>query len=182
MQIFNRQEVLDNSEEIISKIKQGAIFIYPTDTIYGIGCNALDERAVAKIRAIKNRPSTPLSVWVPSIAWIEENCKVAVSWLEKLPGPYTLILPLKKKNVIAKNVSFSDTLGVRLPDHWFSELVAKTSIPIVTTSVNVHGEPFMTSIHNLNPEIEVDFIIYEGPKEGRPSKIIDVSKGEVKER
>ena len=96
---MTREQVFLNKELLRRKIKEGAIFIYPTDTIYGIGCSALDKKAVKKIREIKGiADEKPLSIIVPSKLWIEENCRLdfqAQQWIDKLPGPYTLILPLK---------------------------------------------------------------------------------------
>ena len=83
MEILTKREVLMRKKELFRKIKEGAIFIYPTDTIYGIGCNAQDENAVLKIREIKNRPDTPLSVWVPSLKWIKENCELTIEQRRK---------------------------------------------------------------------------------------------------
>ena len=174
--------------EVAEQIREGAIFIYPTDTIYGIGCNALDETAVEKVRELKRRPSNPFSIIAPSKEWIVENCIVsteAKEWLNKLPGPYTLILKFKKKNAIAKNVNNNtENIGVRIPDHWFSEIVQQLGIPIVTTSANLAGKPFMTSLEDLDESIEdgVDFILYEGEKKGRPSKIVNLVEGKIKER
>ncbi len=186
MEILTKAELQLRFNEIADKIKEGAIFIHPTDTIYGIGCNALNEQAVQKIREIKNRPDMPLSIWVPSKKWIENNCTSTKNkWVEALPGPYTLILKLKDKKVVANSVAPSkDTIGVRFPDHWFTKVVERLDIPLITTSANKSGEKFMTSLENLDPEIqkEVDFMIYEGEKEARPSKIVNVEKEEVKER
>ena len=106
-------------------------------------------------------------------------------WLKELPGPYTLILKPKDKNVVAKNVAPKKrTLGVRLPDHWFTNLVKDVQAPLVTTSVNKAGKMFMTDKDNLDPEIEkgVSFLIYEGEKKGRPSKVVDLVEGKIKER
>tara|TARA_Y100000310_G_C20574424_1_gene759752 strand:- start:535 stop:1101 length:567 start_codon:yes stop_codon:yes gene_type:complete len=188
MEILTKSELRLRYDEIIKKIRAGALFIHPTDTIYGISCNALNEDSVQKIRDLKERPDNPFSVWVPSTVWIRENCclnKEGKKWLKELPGPFTLILKPKDKTIVAKNVApKKSTLGVRLPDHWFTKIVEDVDVPLVTTSVNKAGKRFMTDRENLDPEIErgVSFLIYEGEKKGRPSKVIDLVKGEVKER
>lgn len=187
MDILTKTELRLRFDEMVDRIRQGAVFIHPTDTIYGLGCNALKENSVKKIRDLKERPDSPFSVWVPSIKWIKDNCKVdkkAEEWLKELPGPYTLVIKLKDKKVIAKNVSGNDTIGVRVPDHWFSKIVEEANVPVITTSVNKAGKMFMTDKDNLNPEIEkgVSFMIYEGKKTGRPSKIINLVEGKIKGR
>ncbi|UCG95440.1 MAG: Sua5/YciO/YrdC/YwlC family protein, partial [archaeon] len=123
----------------------------------------------------------PFSVIAPSKEWILENCVVGEADLTRLPGPYTLILKLKQK-CVAENVNLGlDTLGVRIPDNWFSQLIKETGIPIVTTSVNLTGQKFMTSLDSLDPKIKdaVDFIVYEGPLRGSPSEIINLTTGEI---
>ncbi len=186
MEILTSTELRLRYNEILTKIADGAVFIYPTDTIYGIGCNALDKKAVEKVRKLKERYTSPLSVWVPSVKWIKDNCAVskkAEEWLGKLPGPVTLILELKNKKAVADNVNMeSKTIGVRIPNHWFGKVVADLGLPIITTSANRGGEPFMTSVEDLdeNISIGVEFMIYEGEKKGRPSQIVDLSKKEVK--
>ena len=188
IEIFTKAELQSRFTEIEERISRGAVFIYPTDTIYGIGCHALDEKAVAKIRQLKERPTNPFSIIVPSKEWIAENClvkKEAKEWLNKLPGPYTLIMKLKNKKAIAKGVTQGEeTIGVRIPAHWFSNVVRKLGFPIVTTSANRSGKPFMTSLDDLDSKIKegVDFIIYEGEKKGQPSKIVNLVEGNVKER
>jgi len=187
MEVLTKTEVFMRKNEIIAKIKEGAIFVYPTDTIYGIGCNALLEKSVSRIREIKERVTNPFSVWAPTIKWIkdicnEPHCKELAS---KLPGPYTFIIRLKKKGVVAKSVNLDgETLGVRYPNHWFGKIIEEAGVPIVTTSVNKAGNPFMTDLKNMDKDVEqnVDFIIFEGEKEARPSKIINLAEGMVKER
>ena len=172
-------------EELINRIKNGAVFIHPTDTIYGLGCDASNEEAIKKIRKLKNRQKTPFSVWVPSRRWIEKNCqpsKELDKWLLELPGAYTLILKLNNKDAVSSNINpGNQTLGVRMPDHWFRKFIQELDFPIVTTSANKTGRGFMTSLTDLDPEIknEVDFIIYEGEKKAKPSKLIDLT-GEEK--
>lgn len=188
MEILTRTELKLRFNEILEKISAGAIFIYPTDTIYGIGCNALNKKSVEKIRQLKERPDNPLSVWVPSKEWIKGNCEVTKDLKEKiaqLPGPVTLVLKLKNKKAVADNVNLDlKTLGIRIPNHWFHEIVQELNLPVITTSANKAGQPFMTSIEDLDPDIQegIEFMIYEGPKEGKPSKIVNLVEGKVKQR
>jgi len=189
MEILTKKEFLMRKKELAKKILAGAIFIYPTDTIYGIGCNALNEESVKKIREIKNRPENPFSVWVPSIDWIKENCEITKEqekeYLNLLPGPYTFIMELENKEAVAKSVHPTNgTIGVRLPDHYLSEFFTELGIPIITTSVNKKDESFMTTIENLDPDIEreVEFIILEGELRGRPSKVINLITNKIVER
>lgn len=167
----------ENGDEIIKQIQQGAVFIYPTDTIYGMGCDATNAAAVERIRQLKKRDTKPFSVIAPSKAWIEGHCELsekARAWLDKLPGPYTLILPMKGQPVAAEVTT--NTLGVRIPKHWMADIVARANVPLVTTSVNVAGEPPLTD--PTNADFQVDFIIDEGPKEAAPSTVIDLTEGE----
>jgi len=189
MEILTKTELRVRLDEVIENIREGAIFIYPTDTIYGIGCNALNQKSVQKIREIKQRQNNPFSIWVPSIEWIKNNFIMTAKskkWLDKLPGPYTLIMQLKESKSLPDNINPTedDFIGVRLPEHWFSKIVEMLNFPLVTTSVNKTGEPFMTSLEDLDPEIQkkVEFIIYEGDKNGRPSKIVNVEKEDILER
>lgn len=164
-------------------MKKGGIFIYPTDTIYGIGCDATLGDAVMRIREIKKRDEKPFSVVVPSIEWVRKNCFVdslVEKWLKKLPGAYTLVLELKNKDAIHSSVNGGrDILGVRIPDNWFAEIVKEFGKPFVTTSVNLSGEKNMEKLEDLDNSIKskVDYIIYEGPLEGRASSVVKLIGG-----
>ena len=96
--------------EIIENILNGKIFIYPTDTLYGIGCNAMNKASVEKIREIKGRDKKPFSVIAPNIFWIKDNLIVDCDLEKYLPGPYTVILK-KKDPTFLKHVAEGDTLG-----------------------------------------------------------------------
>ena len=176
MDVINPKEI--NRKVITDEMLAGKIFIYPTDTIYGLGCNALNPSSVMKIREIKQRSYKPLSVIAPSKKWILDNCIADIKDLGKLPGPFTLILKLKNKNAVAPEVNMGDTIGVRIPDHWFSSLVKEAGVPFVTTSVNISSRPYITSLEDLPKEIEsqVDYFINEGPILGQPSEIIDLTR------
>ena len=185
MRVITKDEFMIEANKLLTDIKDKAVFIYPTDTIYGIGCNALNSKSVERIREAKKRPKAPFSIIAPSKEWIIRNCEVsseAEEWLEKLPGPYTLILKLKNKNCVAPEVvSGADSMGIRIPKHWVSRIAAELEAPIVTTSVNEAGKVFMTSLENLDPQIrsKVDFIIDEGEKKGRPSNVVFLDDKEV---
>ncbi len=185
MQVFSKDEVLKNKKEIVSQIAKGAVFIYPTDTIYGVGCDATNDASVKRIRELKGRDTKPLSVIAPSLDWIKENCELndkAKSWLLKFPGPYTLILSLKNPDAVSAQTNRGlNTLGVRIPDHWISSLVADFGRPIITTSVNSAGKPPATRLDQFE-RFAVDFIIYGGEKSGHPSTIIDTVSGRVIKR
>lgn len=161
--------------DFVDDIKHGAIFIYPTDTIYGLGCDATNEESVGMIKEIKYRDSDkPISVIAPSVEWIKKHCIVEDSLIKKyLPGPYTLILKKKDPNFL-KFVSANDSLGIRIPDSEFTELVEKANVPFITTSVNLQGEPYATKISDIKKEIidKVDIIIGVGVLDGRPSTIV----------
>jgi L-threonylcarbamoyladenylate synthase len=155
------------------------IFIYPTDTIYGIGCNAEDIILVEKIREIKKRDQKPFSIIAPNFSWILENFEVEKNVLDKyLPGPYTLLLKKKDKNFL-NCVSDNDSVGVRIPKHSFTEILQKTQKPIVTTSVNLAGEKPANKIEEVDKEIfsKVDFVVDAGTLSGKPSTLI--KDGEV---
>ena len=160
-------------KDIVTKILQGKIFIYPTDTIYGIGCNALDREAVEKIRDIKQRDNKPFSVIAPNISWIKEHCRFNEILEKYLPGPYTLILE-KFNPEFLSHVSNLSTLGVRIPNNDFCKQIQKSQVPFITTSVNLSGQPFATKISEIPDEIksQVDVIIDAGKLTGKPSTLI----------
>lgn len=175
---ISEQDILKLKEEILA----GKIFIYPTDTIYGIGCDALNQVCVEKIRVIKNRDSKPFSVIAPSFDWIKENFEFDYDIKQFLPGPYTLLLKKKNKEFL-KWISDNDRVGIRIPDHSFTSEIQKARVPFVTTSVNISGKPFLLNLEDLDPSIEreVDYIIISDKElSGKPSILI--IDGQVMER
>src|SRR3989338_1529733 len=121
MRLFSEKEVFTNSalrKEIIESMKRGDIFIYPTDTVYGIGCSLENAQQAQKIYMAKQRPiNKPFSAIVPSKEWIYSNCEISgenKAFLESLlPGPYTVVLNLKKGIKFESNKS--NDIGVRIP-------------------------------------------------------------------
>lgn len=162
-----------NIKILKQEILKGKVFIYPTDTIYGIGCNALNERAVNKIRRIKRRDKKPFSVIAPTFQWVKEKCIVNFDLKKYLPGAYTIILK-KKEPSFLNWVSDKETLGIRIPNHSFTKKIQKINVPFITTSVNFSGEKPFSSIDEIPKEIlnKVDYIINEGKLSGSPSTLI----------
>tara|TARA_Y100000034_G_scaffold87663_1_gene105134 strand:+ start:9990 stop:10544 length:555 start_codon:yes stop_codon:yes gene_type:complete len=180
MRTYTKSEVKVEKYRIHNKIHSGQIFVYPTDTIYGIGCNALDDEAVKKVRDVKKSENRPYGIIAPSKEWIRNNCEVpahAEEWLNRLPGPYTLYLKLKNPKAVSRHVNPRDEnkiIGVRMPDHWIQKMIAELNVPIITPPANVIGKNFMTSLENLDSDLKKasHFAIYEGEKKGKPSKVI----------
>ena len=190
MEIVSKEEFLSKKNFFLEEMKRGKIFVYPTDTIYGIGCDASNSESVDMIRKIKKRDERPFSVIVPGVDWVRKNCFVSEkveSWLKKFPGPYTLILELKNWEAVTKEVnSGADALGIRIPDHWFSGIISELGSPFITTSVNLSGGETMRFMDDISEEIksEIDYIIDEGLISRRPSTIVNLvrNKEVIKER
>jgi len=178
--LITKKQFLERQDYFISEMRKGKIFIYPTDTIYGIGCNALKINSVKKIRSIKKSDKI-FSIIVPSGSWIKSNCIINSSikkWLKKLPGSYTLVLKLKNNKAISNIVNnSSETIGIRMPNNWFYDIVKKSGIPFVTTSVNITGNSYLTDIHLIGDyiKLKVDYIIDGGKLNGKPSTVVDLT-------
>ncbi len=140
--VFNAPMALSRASEVI---RSGGIIVYPTDTLYGFGCDATNDQAIGRINTIKRRVG-PISVIAPDI-------DTAISWLDiprkdhnlirkYLGGPRTTIVPVKT-GIVSSLVQGSDnTLGIRIPDAPFAlDLARQTGVPITTTSVNRSGHP-----------------------------------------
>jgi len=172
-------DVLENrglKKGMIEAIKSGAVFIYPTDTVYGIGCNAENSKSVQTIRGIK-RTEHPFSVIAPSKAWVAKKLSVKHGeYLKKLPGPYTLIFSKKRKGFLSA-AGPGNSLGVRMPDHPITRLVSASGVPLVTTSANISGQPTIRSAKEIPGHmlVMVDYVIDGGVLAGKPSTVIDLT-------
>jgi L-threonylcarbamoyladenylate synthase len=182
MKIIKLEDFLNNKDvrnEMIEEMRTGAIFVYPTDTIYGIGCNALITDSVKKIRRIK-KVDHPFSVIAPSTEWILRNLDVeARKSLEVLPGPYTLIFR-KREPFFLKEVSSLPTLGIRIPAHPISKIVREIGIPFVTTSANLSRKQPIKKASEAKKFKRVSYIIDGGALANPPSVVIDLSGEEEK--
>jgi len=165
----------------INKLASGGVVLYPTDTVYGLGANIFNKKAVNEVYKIKNRELTkPLSILIsnieamPIIADLNENQKKCIN--NYLPGPYTFIL--KKKNTIPKYItSGKDTVGIRIPDNNIARALAEL-FPITTTSANLSDEKTLNNPKEILEQLNssVDLVLDVGSlKSNIPSKIIDLT-------
>jgi len=169
----------------VEVLKRGGIIIYPTDTVYGIGCDIFNKSALDKVRTIKNDPDIKLLSFIcPNLKNISKYAKVSDYAYRKmkylLPGPYTFILPAAKQ-VPKKLWTKRNTVGIRIPDHNVAlKIVEELGNPIVSTSVtdrkgNVLIDPIeIRSIFNN----QVDLMLASGNLIGEPSTVIDLSDDE----
>ncbi len=133
-------------EKAVEIIKKGGVVVYPTDTVYGLGANALDEKAVRKVFEIKKRDfKKPISIIVRDIKMAKKVAsfgKNTEKILKKiLPGPVTVIL-YKKKILPDILTGGSNKVGLRIPDYNFTKkLMSQLDFPITTTSANLSGKP-----------------------------------------
>ncbi len=134
-----RMEVV---EVAVQTIKEGELLVYPTDTLYGLGADALSPVAVGKVFEAKDRPQdAPVSVAVSDLEMMREVANLT-PWMARvvetlIPRPITFLVP-KKKKVPGTLTAGSDILGVRIPNHMFALSVIGETGPITTTSANLH--------------------------------------------
>ncbi|MFH1211061.1 MAG: L-threonylcarbamoyladenylate synthase [archaeon] len=168
-------------KDLLKSIQDGKIIIYPTDTIYGIGCDAKNSAAVQKIREIKNRTDKPFSIIAPSKQWVYENFEVTnKNYVEKLPGPYTYLLRTKKQTIVSHHASNGEVMGVRIPDHKITALIQRARTPFVTTSINSGNEEPINDIKKIPKRVmnHVDLVIDDGQLNNQASVLIDLT-GEI---
>ena len=172
---------IENTKVAIDKIIAGEVIIYPTDTLYGFGADATNSNAISQINQIKGRNS-PLSIIINDLEQIYEYAKIRKGVFsrinELLPGPYTILLESKNNPKISPHIQCdSKLIGIRVIDNKFCNTIIKeTKHPIVTTSVNIHGNPPMTDIKQIAKKFNHIAIFYSKEElisEG--STIIDFS-------
>lgn len=177
----------ENIDAAIKALKEGGVILYPTDTVWGLGCDATNEKAVEKIYKIKKRvDSKSLIILVSDMDMVCRYIKIVPEIAEQLTEvsdtPLTIIYP--GAIGLASNVIASDgTIGMRIPNHEFCEqLLKKFHRPIVSTSANISGEPTPLTFQEIDDKISesVDFIadvIFEEGSTGKPSSIIKLGTG-----
>jgi len=174
-------------KEAVEVLRNGGIILYPTDTIWGIGCDATNPDAVKKVYALKQREDTN------SMLVLIENPRFLNTYLHEVPEvawdlidvsekPLTIIYP-KAKNLAPNLLPKDGSIGIRLVNHAFCEkLLQAFRKPIVSTSANISGSTHPKSFNDIDGQIinGVDFVVpevYDERKNTSPSSIIKLGVG-----
>ena len=162
--------VTELNNDIKEEILKDNLIIFPTETVYGIGANALSEKAVNKIFAVKTRAkNNPLIVHLKDKSEIEKYAIISNQIEQKLidtfmPGPFTIIL--KKKEIIPSCVTANmDSVGIRIPIHQMAhEFLELVNVPIAAPSANISSRPSGTKVADIKDEFDslVPYIIDNG--------------------
>ncbi|MCQ2183404.1 MAG: threonylcarbamoyl-AMP synthase [Bacteroidales bacterium] len=183
--------------EALKVLREGGVILYPTDTVWGIGCDATNEKAVARVFEIKRRSGAKSLVLLASdmdmIAMhVREIPNIAIDLVEVNDAPMTIIYP--GAQYLAPNVVAEDgSVGIRIPcmpedeklkggGAFCRELVKRLRKPLVSTSANISGEPTPENFREISEEIKtsVDYVVparFENGSTGRSSQIIKVGLG-----
>lgn len=170
-------------DDAVRILRDGGIVIYPTDTIYALGCNALDNRAVERLCRLKgiNPDKHLLSIVCSSLSQAAEYAKIdnrAFRLLkENLPGPFTFILPAQ--NSLPKVFKGRKTVGIRIPDHPVALALAEAlGAPVASTSVAIDEDESDDARHAdslaLRYGHDADLVIDSGEGDIEPSTIVDL--------
>jgi tRNA threonylcarbamoyl adenosine modification protein (Sua5/YciO/YrdC/YwlC family) len=187
VKLYNENPNPREIEKIVSALRDGGIVIYPTDTLYGIGCDAFNVRAVEKICGLKgiNPQKSNLSIICNDLSDISEYAKVSTPVFKlmkrNLPGAFTFILPTTSS--LPKIYKNRKTVGIRVPDNnIIREIVAQLGNPVLNTSVKDDGDEIE---YTTDPELicekwgEIADIVIDGGFGGiEPSTVVDCTSDE----
>jgi L-threonylcarbamoyladenylate synthase len=188
IKVVNIEESLESALILAAELyHSGKIFIYPTDTIYGIGGNPFDVNVVKRISDIKGRDEKKQFIWLISdfenlMNYVEVIFENHLDFLQKIwPAPVTVILKLNERT---KNIINQETIAVRIPQNDFClKLLKEISRPLISTSVNRSGENPINQIDKIiqNFSSDVDAIlIHPESSEKKSSTIIDLTSKQPK--
>ena len=174
-------------EKALEILKKGGTILYPTDTIWGIGCLATDPAAVEKVYRIKKRSDTKSMLLLLANAnslpfYVKEVPEIAWALIEAAVKPLTIIYP-DGRNLAENLLSEDRSIGIRIvADDFCRELIQKLGKPIVSTSANLSGESSPANFNEISPEIiqSVDYVVewrQDDTKPVRASSIIKLGIG-----
>lgn len=180
------QEEIKKTVEIL---RSGGVILYPTDTVWGLGCDATNENAVKRIFEIKKRADQKaMLVLVDTAAkiqgYVDEVPEMAWDLIDFTEKPLTIIYP-EAKNLASNLIGEDKTIGIRVTKEAFSKrLCEQFRKPIVSTSANVSGAPAPANFKQITDEIKlaVDYVVNyrrDDLSEPKPSSIIKLGKGNI---
>ncbi|WP_336342805.1 L-threonylcarbamoyladenylate synthase [Halalkalicoccus ordinarius] len=175
-------------ERAADAIRGGELVVYPTETVYGLGADALDPEAIDRVFEAKGRPrSNPLSMAVPdvesAVQYTDLTDRERRFVREFLPGPVTVVVEAGDRVPEALTAG-RDRVGVRIPDHPLALSLLERVAPVTATSANRSGEPSARRADELDPEIReaVESVLDGGEVGGTESTVVDVENEEIHRR
>lgn len=182
--IYFNEPTPENIRAAADIIRSGGLLGIPTETVYGLGADALNEEAVLHIFEAKGRPQdNPLIIHVPDADWLSRYCENVPESAYRLaaefwPGPLTMILP-RKPVVPLRTTGGLETVGVRCPDHPVTlAIIRAADMPIAAPSGNTSGRPSPTCLSDMREDMDgkIDGVFDGGPcAVGVESTIIDLT-------
>ena len=176
-------------ERAAAAIRGGELVVYPTETVYGLGADALDPAAVERVFETKERDrSKPVSMAAPSVPaaldYVRTSTREREFMATFLPGPVT-VLCRRRDSVPDELTAGQDRVGVRIPDHPLAlRLCEHAGTPITATSANVSGRGSVRRLEDLQPAIReaAAVTLDDGEAPGTESTVVDVSSGTIHRR
>lgn len=169
--------------ETATSVRGGGVIVYPTDTVYGLGCDPTNARAVRRIQKMKGRPEAIRFIVLASDEqmiepWIRPLAPAMASAVSRcMPGPVTFIFHSSAR-ALERIVGCGTTLAVRVPEHRFCvEVCRAIGLPLLSTSANVHGADAPADIADIDRGIlaSADLVVDGGRLSELPSTIVDVT-------
>jgi len=187
MQQVKESDLRREVDEVVRVLREGGIILYPTDTVWGLGCDATNAEAVDRIYRLKRSENKKSMLVLCASAdmvvrYVNRAPGIAFEVMEMATSPLTLILP-GATGVAANLIPDEGTLGIRVPDHEFCRRMLRAlQRPVVSTSANISGEATPTGLQEVSREIidGVDFVVnprFEGKPTRKASSIIAFGEG-----
>jgi L-threonylcarbamoyladenylate synthase len=173
-------------QEAAKTLIRGGVIVYPTETVYGIGANALDEQSILRVFQIKKRStSMPIFLAVSSLKMLDRVAELSEDDREVLkrlvPGPVSVLV--RRKGLVPDVLTAGSVLvGIRFPDHKMALKIIDAVGPITSTSANRTGFPPPVSADEVSPEIadRVEMVLDGGRcKFGQPSTLLDLTNRKI---
>lgn len=177
--------------QVVEILASGGVIVYPTDTVYALGCSLAEPKAIERMRTIKGKDETRMSIVCSDLSEVAEYARVDNTTFKllkrNLPGPFTFILPASSR-ISEKVMTGRKSVGVRVPDNSIAQaIVRELGVPLVSTSVRTRdrGEDVEVGYYT-HPELieerwgrQVDAVIDAGMGDNVASTVVDLTGDEI---
>ena len=179
---------MSDVERAATAIADGELVVYPTETVYGLGADAVNSAAVERVYEVKGRPrDDPLSLGVPDVdsarEYVHASDRELAFMREFLPGPVTVVV--ERADVVPDALTAGrDKVGIRVPDHDLAlAFLRAAGTPITATSANVSGTGSVHRVADLDERIRERAVVLDGGETpGSESTVVDVASGTIHRR